>query len=356
MYLRTYRPASYFHINLKSEYIPTDDGTLYEPRPEGQFNSDGIRDDRDYTAGKPGNTYRIQIIGDSVPFGLGIDSSQTFSKQLAEKLEATNASGLKYEVMNLGVPGYNISQTIYRLKKTGLKYSPDMIIYWHWLNDSYVSDWGWASALNNPVLQFFQDISDKGGSQSKSRITRIQSKLLDLQTTRFLIEQLHKITDRRLIQKDPDMKKYEESVSPEIRSVYDGYAKDFTNGVMHDLTCCEQYHEQYTNYNTFTYWNYYVREFSDICRENNVQCIVLLTPVLYTHEKGNYAWSRLNTFIKDIARTHGLVVFDLTETFEEYDGVTLRNNPVDPTHPNYLANTIVADEVFRKFFAQSFGL
>ncbi len=44
-------------------------------------------------------------------------------------------SGRRFEVLNLGVSGYNIDQSVERLRVLGLPYAPDLVIYAYSLND-----------------------------------------------------------------------------------------------------------------------------------------------------------------------------------------------------------------------------
>ena len=51
-------------------------------------------------------------------------------------LNATTPRGVpRYEVLNLGVIGYNISEIGERLRSIGMRYDPDLILYGYVLND-----------------------------------------------------------------------------------------------------------------------------------------------------------------------------------------------------------------------------
>lgn len=105
------------------------------------INSDGFRD-REYTHKKPPGVYRILMLGSSITAGHGIpDLEDIFPKQLERLLNDTTASrqgdnaAPKYQVLNLGVGGYQPLQSVETLKVKGLEYSPDMVILALGVND-----------------------------------------------------------------------------------------------------------------------------------------------------------------------------------------------------------------------------
>lgn len=97
-----------------------------------KINSDGFRD-QEYSIEKPANTSRIIVLGDSVTFGLGLEINETYSKILENKINSKNKK--MYEVMNLGVPGYNTLDEVEFFKEVGLKYSPNIVIIGFLSND-----------------------------------------------------------------------------------------------------------------------------------------------------------------------------------------------------------------------------
>jgi len=77
---------------------------------------------------KPAGIYRVFALGDSCTFAGNWDIS--YSAFLGKML---NANGLKYEVINAGIEGYNSEYALGRLKDDILKYEPDLVtIYIGW--------------------------------------------------------------------------------------------------------------------------------------------------------------------------------------------------------------------------------
>lgn len=112
----------------------------YELRPGSRdgdvvISSAGLRD-REFAAPKPRDVYRIVVIGDSVTFGFRLDQQQAFPKRVEALLNRHSPPGSPtYEVLNLGVNGYNTTQVVEALRVRGLCFEPDLIIYAYVLND-----------------------------------------------------------------------------------------------------------------------------------------------------------------------------------------------------------------------------
>jgi lysophospholipase L1-like esterase len=99
------------------------------------INSDGFRD-HEYAIPKPQDTYRIAVIGDSTTAGNGVpDVDRTYTKILERMLNADTTGPTHYEVVNMGVGGYQPMQAVETLKTKGLKYAPDMVILTLCTND-----------------------------------------------------------------------------------------------------------------------------------------------------------------------------------------------------------------------------
>lgn len=102
--------------NLKKEFKNREFRTTIET------NSRNMRD-REYPLEKVPDKKRIAVFGDSFVFGWGVENDETFSEILEDqKLKNT-------EVLNFGVSGYGAHQELERLKKEGLLFSPDVVLF-----------------------------------------------------------------------------------------------------------------------------------------------------------------------------------------------------------------------------------
>jgi len=91
------------------------------------INSHGLRGP-ETTYEKPPATFRILNLGDSVAMGWGVHEENTYGRRLELLLNEQGTGDLRYEVINAGVPGWNLENAIAYLQAEGLKYEPDIIL------------------------------------------------------------------------------------------------------------------------------------------------------------------------------------------------------------------------------------
>jgi lysophospholipase L1-like esterase len=111
------------------------------------INSDGFRD-QEYPVERT-NKYRIVVLGDSLTFGWGVEQDKTYEHLLEEMLSESRPT----EMINTGHGNYNTSQQVALFKEKGLKYNPDKVVVFYFINDAEVtpvrSDWLWVSRLRS---------------------------------------------------------------------------------------------------------------------------------------------------------------------------------------------------------------
>ena len=90
-------------------------------------NSHGFRDEPEFDPARLAGEFRILSMGDSIAFGLTLDSSDTYAKVLERHLNA-RLGGLDYNVINTAGPGYDPSSYYLFLKNEALEWQPDMVI------------------------------------------------------------------------------------------------------------------------------------------------------------------------------------------------------------------------------------
>jgi hypothetical protein len=125
-----------------SEFIPVIHPVLrYIPKPGSKdINSFGIRDYPGRSIAKPPGTKRVVVIGDSVGFGFCINGSplpvkDTIPKILEQNL--TDTHGMKVEVWNLSVSGYNAVEESAFFAMKGRELNPDLVVVLNCRNDYY---------------------------------------------------------------------------------------------------------------------------------------------------------------------------------------------------------------------------
>jgi lysophospholipase L1-like esterase len=90
-------------------------------------NADGMRESRDYPVARSANSVRIVGIGDSGMFGWDLEPDEDYMSVMENNLNARQ-DGTLYEVLNLGVPGYNTQLEVEMLRCKGLKFKPDIVV------------------------------------------------------------------------------------------------------------------------------------------------------------------------------------------------------------------------------------
>lgn len=118
---------------------------FYEPRPNTtesikrdwlsysptyHINSDSLNERYEYKEKKEEKVFRIITLGDSFTFGAYVDTKSNWTELLEDSLNKNNLCSQvkKYEVINLGVDGYDITYEVERYLRRGKKYQPDLII------------------------------------------------------------------------------------------------------------------------------------------------------------------------------------------------------------------------------------
>lgn len=133
---RVFNPLGISYYPETARYLDT----LVLEEPIGYRNRPGLQDkfygapvsinalglrDRDVGEKTPGE-FRILVMGDSVPFGIGVRYEDSYPHQL-EVLLNEQLPGRNFRTLNLGVPSYNTEQELIQLKSLGLSLNPDAV-------------------------------------------------------------------------------------------------------------------------------------------------------------------------------------------------------------------------------------
>lgn len=136
---------------------------FYEPKPDSistwdpewlgyevknTINKDSLNERYDYSVEKQKDTFRIITLGDSFTYGHFVNTSENYSEVLEDLLnyKLKCNSIMRFEVINLGVFGYDIEYSSTRLKKRGIKYNPDLVIY-------LINDWN-IENINELIIPY----------------------------------------------------------------------------------------------------------------------------------------------------------------------------------------------------------
>jgi hypothetical protein len=122
--------------NLQGEYygVPVSINSL-------AINSLGLRD-REIPPAPTAGEYRIAVLGDSVPFGIGVDFMHTIPHGLEKALgNASGESGKRIRSINFGTISYNTEQELMQLETLGMRLHPDLVVLMFMENDIQPKTW-----------------------------------------------------------------------------------------------------------------------------------------------------------------------------------------------------------------------
>ncbi len=180
--IQSQKKTNVIRLDKQSLLFPKIEGLkyFYEPIPNSvrediiewlpeitkQFiNSDSINSDREISIGKKAGTYRIMTMGDSFTYGMYVNTKDNWPSKLEQKLNrlVQCPSYSKFEVINLGFPGFDIQHSVNRYKIRGEKYNPDLII-WFLKEDDFTQ----FSEISNKLAE--EMTAKKKYSTSKEKV------------------------------------------------------------------------------------------------------------------------------------------------------------------------------------------
>lgn len=129
-----------YALNLKNDSDNKLIGHVHRPNKSMELmdvmvdiNSDGHRD-KEYPVTK-NDKYRIIFLGDSLTFGWGVEEEETFATLIEENLNSDSPT----EVINFGTGNYNTEQEVNLFLEKGLKYNPDKVVLFYFINDAEIT-------------------------------------------------------------------------------------------------------------------------------------------------------------------------------------------------------------------------
>ncbi len=170
------------------------------------INSDTLNSTREFSIDKPADTFRVITLGDSFTFGLYVNTKDSWPQVLENLLNTLKCKkNKKFEVINLGVPGYDIQYSVERYRLRGAKYKPDLVLWFLKTDDFQQIVEEFSPELYNTTINFDKKIemssnSNKVAAQLINKINNIFTnstyKKLGKKNTMILQEKaLKKIND-----------------------------------------------------------------------------------------------------------------------------------------------------------------
>ncbi len=297
--------------------------------PDGptRINSAGFRD-REFERAKPPGVFRIVAVGDSVTYGRRDDPLEAYPKHL-ERLLNERASGLRFEVLNLGVHGYNVTRIAERLRVLGLAYQPDLVLYGYVLNDPQ------AKAVELTALTNLRTAEELRLTAELQR-----SALRWLCSSRLFLLVAGRLRSGESLDSQPEV---EDLLFPNRHSRPPGPNRgqerrgDFYRALHEAPEAQRRLFEGLDRMAAMT-------------REAGVRVVVAIFPLFYLLGDGEYPLLDVNAFLTRELSARGFAVIDLLPRFEAAKESGL-DCSADALHPNQLGNATAAAEILEQMLA-----
>ncbi len=154
-----------YYYDLKPDTLWEDSREWLGYRPVYTINHDGLNERFEYAYDKPDRRFRILTIGDSTTFGLLVNTKENYAELLEDLLNTQTCEDVDgFEVINLGVPGYDIAFTVERFKQKGIKYHPDLVIWFVNFHNYSLS--------RNRIIAREQELLQKMSAQKREKVER----------------------------------------------------------------------------------------------------------------------------------------------------------------------------------------
>ena len=310
-----------FQVIFRESIQPSDNPVLgYELRPGApdgrrfRISSAGLRD-REYSLQKPDATFRIAAIGDSITYGMGSPRGNSWVEGLEHMLNDRPMSGSpRFEVLNFGVPGYQIGQVAERLRVHGLPHEPDLILYGYALNDPQ------EFSIEAAALEGLRDaIQDRFRRQFGGDILRRW-----LSHSQFFLLARHVLTSGRPFKAN--------ALGPRLDPMYTAFESNAVGEYVRAL------HFEGESRNRLE------RGMEDLARlsgDAGVPLVVAVFP-MFLEDSGDYPVVDVHARVGDEARHRGLAVIDLREPLDAARSEVDRPIHIDFMHPNPLGHVAAA--------------
>ena len=105
-----------------------------------EINSLGLRD-RELDPSKDPGEFRILVMGDSLPFGIGVEFDESIGQGIERLANRDAGQERRYRTVNMGVISYNTEQERIQLENTGLGLQPDLVLVFFADNDIEPKMW-----------------------------------------------------------------------------------------------------------------------------------------------------------------------------------------------------------------------
>ncbi len=306
-----------FQVVFRDSIQASDNPVLvYGLRPgaadrDDRISSDGLRD-REHDRVKPAGVVRIAAIGDSITFGNGVRRDASWPKHIETLLaERSVADGARFEVLNFGIPGYNVEQVVERLRSQALAFDPDFVIYGYALNDPQ------SSSVEADALRTLQD-AYRGSTEAGLAHWLAHSRLF-LLSRQVAFERAKPELIRARPPRDPAF----EAEKSGARARY--------------------FREIHTEGESAARFRRGLDALAAVTAERRLPVLVVIFPLFGDEEGGPESLADVHELVRAEATQRGFAVLDLLPVYTTAKRVFGKDLGVDFMHPNPLGHRVAAN-------------
>ena len=278
-----------------------------------KINSHGLRDiERSWD--KPDGKFRILTLGDSFTYGDGVELNNTYAKLLENFL---TADGLDIDVINAGVIGYNLYQSLIYFKTIGFKYDPDLIIYFFWIDDI-------------------------GGANTAEKLREVKERLAAKQQTDYKIIEKSNLYVLNLISNTKEL-------LDRLLRPFTG--ADWLKSIENRQKYLEKLHDsRLSNADDLVIFKHHLNELNTLSKKNSAKLLIVLIPD--AAQLNNPHLQKSNSLLKYYCAQQKIPILDITEVFEGQQNISsLYLFPLD-AHTSAMGNNLIVKEVYKKIYAE----
>lgn len=314
------------HAEVLYELVPGAAGSVWGTSV--QINSLGLRD-REYSPKKPPGVYRILALGDSITFGNYVAAREPYPEQLEGMLGRLPG---RFEVLNLGLGGYDTLNEVALLEHKGLALQPDMVVVGFCINDA-----GTVSVNLKAVLQL-----SEWGALYRLRLfqfvkKRLESRALAQDMLRLPDEDAFRQSNEGLIEEigpDPELEQQQRRLAKHLEARYE------------PMDPHRRFLSWYTSAARIGKLRHAFGRLRRLQEAHRFGVLVVFIPGVDTAEHRE-AYQLVRDIVRHEVARRGLGFTDVLEEFAASEGGKLGAGPKDFIHPNREGHRIVAEAVFR---------
>jgi lysophospholipase L1-like esterase len=289
----------------------------------GASNSLGFRD-REHAVAKPAGVYRIVVLGDSIAAGLHVERNEDVFPPILERLLVQG--GLRAEVIDLAVSGYNTQQEVEMLREKGLQYHPDLVVVAYTMSS--------REHLDGDILKTLLEAEQRQGGVSSARVSSWLVKSALYRFVRF----------RVLAAKRPPAAAPAPAAATAVAT--DAAGAD-TAGAAGTAASPTQHYLDLVSADTVAPYFGVLR---DLARRHHFQVLIAVFP-RFVRTFGSYNFGRQHQFVADLAKADGFALVDLLVPFSDCRRASAEPISSDNFHPSPYGHRCAAAAIARAVMA-----